>query len=226
VDGRGPIDPYPDEYRYVWRWNGQRWQADPPTPMVGVPYQFYHSMCFDSARNALVVFGGQNMSGSPVTNYTYEILYQNDPVVLEQPTVKVSLLGQQVQLSVLAAGAPPISYAWQKEGINLTDASRISGSTNDSLTINATIASDSGHYQVVLSNLCGGATSRPIQLVVTTTPLSIATSSANIIINWTDTSATLETAPSLSGPWATVAGATSPYIAVRPAGTAFFRLIH
>jgi hypothetical protein len=217
--------PYPDYLRYVWRWNGQQWQADPPTPTAGVAFHFHHSMCFDIAHNAMVVFGGQISDGEAATNYTYELLYQDSPAVLKQPTVQVALLGEQVQLSVLAAGAPPINYQWQKEGANLTDSGRISGSTNSTLTINAALASDFGHYQVLLSNLCGQATSPPIQLIVTTTPLSAAVLGTNLKISWSDSAAVLQSAPNLMGPWTTVVGAKSPYEATHLDARVFFRLL-
>lgn len=149
-------------YRFVWRWNGQQWQADPPTPTFGGQVlQLYSSMCFDTLRNAFVLFGGQDNNGALDTNYTFEILYQDDPEVLKQPAIQVSLLGQEVQLSVLAAGAPPIGYQWEKGGVKLTDGGAISGSKTNTLTINPTVVGDSGSYQVVLSNLCGMATSCP-----------------------------------------------------------------
>jgi Immunoglobulin domain len=218
--------PYPDGERVVWRWNGAQWAADPPTPTPGVAFHIYHSMVFDSARNALVVFGGLQNSGGADTNFTYEILYQDDPIVLKQPAIEVSLLGQEVQLSVLAAGAPPIGYQWQKGTVNLTDGGTLSGSKTNVLTINPTAASDSGFYQVVLSNLCGMAVSQPIQLMLTTTPLSIVVSGSSLMITWTDSGAVLQSAPSLSGSWTTIPGATSPYTANTTGPMQFYRLLH
>jgi Immunoglobulin domain/Immunoglobulin I-set domain len=218
--------PYPDYLRYVWRWNGRQWAADPPTPTPGVTWHYHHSMVFDSARNALVVFGGQQNNGTANTNYTFEILYQDDPVVLKQPQVQVSLLGQQVQLSVLGAGAPPISYQWRKAAVNVTDGGRISGSTSNTLTINPTISADSGSYMVGLSNLCGMASSLPIQLQIYTSPLSIVVSGTSLQIIWTDPAAELQSAPNPAGPYTTIIGAMSPYV-VSPTGpTQFYRLIH
>ena len=115
--------PYPQGYRFTWRWDGAHWQADPPTPTLGgTAFQLYSSMCFDVDRNAVVLFGGQDNNGSLDTNYTYEILYQDDPAVLKQPTIQAQLIGQKVQLSIVAAGAPPIAYQWSKDGVNLRTA--------------------------------------------------------------------------------------------------------
>ena len=141
-DTGGISYPGGDGMRLVWRWNGAQWKTDPPTPTPGVVFHLYHSMVFDSARHALVVFGGEQDSGPPDTNYTYEILYQDKPAPIKQPGLQVSLLGNIAQLSVIAAGAPPISYQWQRNGANLTDGGTISGALTNTLTINPTVVGD------------------------------------------------------------------------------------
>lgn len=54
--------------------------------------------------------------------------------------------------------------------------------------------------------------------------LSIATLSGQISITWSNTSATLQSAPSLQGFWTNVAGAASPYPVTNSASQMFFRL--
>lgn len=226
VDGLSDLYTPPDLFRFVWRWNGAQWQADPPTPTPGVSWQRAHSMCFDSARNALVLFGGYGEGNTNVMNYTYEIRYQDIPAVLKQPAVQFAILGQTTQLSVVAAGAPPISYQWQKDGVNLTDDGRVSGSISNILQIAGVTASDFGKYQLAMSNPCGTASSQPIQLRVTTTPLSVVVSSQGIVMAWSDPAAILQTAPAPTGPWTAVPAPTNPYTVVPRAGGWFFRLLH
>lgn len=230
--------PYPDGYRFVWRWDGQHWQADPPTPTLGVTQSLYPSMCFDFARNAIDLFGGLETGNLPVTNFTYEILYQDDPAVLKQPTILARLIGQNVQLSVLAAGAPPISYQWSKDGMNLADNGHVTGSLTSTLTINSATVVDSGQYTLTMNNLCGLGVSQPITLNVTATTggdiVAIAVSGTNsagsaqsFILTWGDTNAELQSSTNPVGPWITVTGAVSPYpISVDPAmPKQFFRLL-
>ena len=222
VDGvASDLPPFPYGYRYMWRWNGQDWQADPPTPTLGGQIlQINASMSFDTLRNALVLFGGQDDDSALDTNYTFEILYQDDPAVLKQPAVQVSLVGQQAQLSVVAAGAPPIAYQWQKGSVNLSDDGRISGSATNTLTINGAVPSDSGYYQVSMTNLCGAVVSQPILLNVTQGPGTVAIGPAGgsvgsgngFVITWDDSSVTLQSATNIAGPWTNIVGATSPYI--------------
>jgi hypothetical protein len=229
VDGHQTTDlyPHPDFFRFVWRWNGKQWQADPPTPTVGVPIELFQSMCFDSARNALILFGGQGEGSFDVTNYTYEILYQDDPVVLKQRTVQQSLLGQNTKIRILAAGAI-INYQWQKDGVNLTDTANLQGSTTDTLQLASVGPGDGGIYSVVLSNLCGIANSQPIQLLVsTTTQISIsqgAVAGAPFVISWPDPDLVLQNAPTPAGPWTDVPGAISPFSVVLDQQQKFFRV--
>jgi hypothetical protein len=52
---------------------------------------------------------------------------------------------------------------------------------------------------------------------------SIQASGANLIITWTG-GTTLQSATSLSGPWTTVTGATSPATVPKPTTRTFFRV--
>jgi len=228
VDGRSTSDlyPAPDLFRLVWRWNGAQWQADPPTPTFGVSWQRGHSMCFDSARNALVLFGGYGEGQTNVINYTYEILYQDSPAVLKQPVVQAVILGQSAQLSVVTVGAPPITFQWQKDGVNLTDDGRVSGSTSNILQIAGVIAGDLGKYQLAMTNPCGTGSSQPIQLRVATAPISVVLSSQGIMMAWSDPAAILQTAPAPAGPWTAVPAPANPYTVVPNAPKGFFRLVH
>ncbi len=160
------------------------------------------------------------------TNYTFEILYQDAPAALKQPAIQYTQIGQQAQLSVVAAGAPAIGYQWQKGGVNLTDGGRISGSTSNTLTLALTGTTDTGYYQLVMSNLCGLAASQPIPLIITAGSLTMSRSGSSLVLNWSDTSASLQTAPTLFGPWTTIAGAPDPYIFTPSGNVAWFRLIH
>jgi hypothetical protein len=161
-----------------------------------------------------------------VMNYTYEILYRDSPTVLKQPRVQPAMLGQPAQISVVAAGAPPISYQWQKDGVNLTDDGRVSGATSNTLQIADVNSGDFGKYQLAMSNVCGTATSQPIQLRVATSPISVVLSSQGIVMAWSDPAAILQTAPAPAGPWTAIPTPTNPYTVSPGSGEGFFRLVH
>ncbi|MGP8199424.1 MAG: choice-of-anchor tandem repeat GloVer-containing protein [Limisphaerales bacterium] len=70
------------------------------------------------------------------------------------PTNQSVLAGQEATLSVGATGVP-LFYYWQKNGGNLTDSGRISGSATSTLTISNVTVADAGIYVVIVSNGLG-----------------------------------------------------------------------
>lgn len=79
--------------------------------------------------------------------------YGNLPASLQTPA------GYPLALTVYPLGAEPMSYQWQLNGSNLVNSSRIEGSQSATLTINPAFGNDAGHYQVIISNSLGSATS-------------------------------------------------------------------
>ena len=71
--------------------------------------------------------------------------------------------GSKVSFSVTATGTAPLSYQWQKDGVNLTDGGSITGAT---LTITGVMESDEGGYRCVVTNIAGMDTSNIAVLTV------------------------------------------------------------
>jgi hypothetical protein len=70
-------------------------------------------------------------------------------------------VGQAATFSVVAAGTPPLTYQWQKNGADIT------GATLASYTTPATATGDSGEmFRVVVSNSAGKVTSNSAALTV------------------------------------------------------------
>jgi hypothetical protein len=89
-----------------------------------------------------------------------------DPVLLAQPSDSVLMVFSTANFSVIATGAPPFSYQWQKDGISLSDDGRITGVVSASLTIANLQTTDSGQYSVIVSNAFGTAQSTNASLTV------------------------------------------------------------
>ena len=88
------------------------------------------------------------------------------PTIATQPTNQTVTAGQTATFSIVATGAAPLNYQWQKKGAN------ISGATSASYTTPATTTSDSGStFDVVVSNSAGTATSNAGTLTVNGTVL-------------------------------------------------------
>ena len=74
--------------------------------------------------------------------------------------------GSDACFHVKATGTEPLSYQWQKDGVNLTDGGRIKGATTAKLSITAVQKSDEGGYTCVVSNTAGTVTSKPATLTL------------------------------------------------------------
>jgi hypothetical protein len=60
----------------------------------------------------------------------------------------------------------PLSFQWQKDGVNLSDDGRVSGATSATLTISSVQLADAGNYSVVVSNPYGSVASSIATLTV------------------------------------------------------------
>jgi len=80
---------------------------------------------------------------------------QSAPTITGQPTSHEVTAGEATILAVQALGVEPLTYRWQKDGVDLSDGPRISGSATAQLTIADVEAADEGDYRVVVGDECG-----------------------------------------------------------------------
>jgi Immunoglobulin I-set domain/Ig-like domain CHU_C associated len=90
------------------------------------------------------------------------------PGFSQQPADSAVVVGDSASFHVVATGGP--TFQWRHGGNNLSDGGAYSGVMTDTLTINPTQQSDSGSYDVVVTNLCGNATSNAASLRVCGSP--------------------------------------------------------
>ena len=74
------------------------------------------------------------------------------PIILSGPSNQIRSVGGSASFRVTAAGLPPLTYQWYKNGSN------IAGATTNSLTF-AVQTNDTGQYSVIVSNSYGLAIS-------------------------------------------------------------------
>jgi uncharacterized delta-60 repeat protein len=86
-----------------------------------------------------------------------------EPFISADPVDQVNP-GEVVVFSVTAAGTPPLSYQWRKDGIEVV------GATSAMLAMTNVQAANVGSYDVVVTNVYGSATSSPAALALN--PLS------------------------------------------------------
>jgi hypothetical protein len=100
-----------------------------------------------------------------VTNYWGSItssaasLTVASPLTVTAPQSQTNYAGKNVNLSVTASGTAPFAYQWQDGGISLANGGTISGANSNVLTIAPATITNSGSYQVIVTNSSGSATS-------------------------------------------------------------------
>lgn len=85
------------------------------------------------------------------------------PGITTQPLSQSVTTGSNVTFMVAAGGAPPLTYQWKKNGVE------IAGATADTLSLSNVQLADAGIYAVTVSNPGGSAESAPATLSVTST---------------------------------------------------------
>jgi uncharacterized repeat protein (TIGR03803 family) len=97
------------------------------------------------------------------------------PQITTQPRSQTAFLGQTVNLSVATLGTLPMSYQWQENNTNLTDAGNLFGTSTRVLTLTNVAAANAGSYSVIVTNRFGSVTSTPAMLAVTNSSAPIIT---------------------------------------------------
>ena len=91
------------------------------------------------------------------------------PVISTQPANQTVTAGQTATFTVVASGTAPLTYQWQKNGVNIT------GATSASYTTPVTTTADSGEqFQVTVSNGVGSVLSTAASLTVNASTASTA----------------------------------------------------
>lgn len=92
------------------------------------------------------------------------ILGSGAPTIFSQPESQNAWLTKGAVLEVLASGAQPLTYQWQKNG------AKIARATNSSLLFNNLQFSDTASYSVIVSNFAAAITSSNALLTVVGQP--------------------------------------------------------
>jgi hypothetical protein len=123
----------------------------PLTNQTGTNLVLTNVQTNNSGNYAVVVTGTYGTVTSSVV--TLDVL-TGPPVIVQQPTPETTLyVGGGATFTVSALGNLPLSYQWQFNG------APISGATNTSLTLAVLVPTNSGSYNVVITNSLGTNTS-------------------------------------------------------------------
>ena len=81
------------------------------------------------------------------------------PDLVAQPADQTLNAGATATFSVTAAGGPPLSYEWRKDGVALTNGGRVLGANTGTLSISDLVQADAGGYSLKVTNSYGAITS-------------------------------------------------------------------
>jgi hypothetical protein len=86
--------------------------------------------------------------------------------IASQPTNQIVVISNNASFSILATGTTNLAYQWYFNGAPLMDGGRMSGSASATLNISSVQTNDEGSYHVIVTNVCGSATSEVATLTV------------------------------------------------------------
>ena len=108
-----------------------------------------------------------------------------NPVIFTQPTDQYALAGSNITFSARGQGAFGVSYQWQCNGVNLTNA------TNATLTLTNVQASNAGNYRVIITSPFGSITSSAAIFALVTPPRITSASPQPSTTVWVNYNGTL-----------------------------------
>jgi hypothetical protein len=118
---------------------------------------------------------------STLTSTQVNLTVNNQPRIVLQPVSNISRQpGESVLLSVVASGAPNLTFQWRHNHGILGDTTRISGSTGTNLSIQNLALTDAGIYDIVVANSYGSVTSHVATLSVAYVA-PVITSATNVL---------------------------------------------
>lgn len=92
------------------------------------------------------------------------------PFIMSQPVSRTNNAGTAASFTVTITGFAPLSYQWLKDGVNLGDFGKVSGTQSPTLMVSNVFGVDAGHYSVIISNAYGSVTSHLVTLQVENDP--------------------------------------------------------
>jgi len=151
---------------YQWRKNGTNIVGASGTITVA-PTTANPQASFQVSKNAALGDAAAytcvltNSAGNVVSDTaTLVVNVIEPPVITVNPQDQTVLAGASVTFTGAATGTAPITYQWQKDGVN------VSGATSTTYTITSTVVGDAGSYILVATNAGGSSKSSSGALVV------------------------------------------------------------
>ena len=111
------------------------------------------------------VYRVQVTNSAGMARSAYVVLSIDGPIqVLRQPTTQTTSFGADATFTIFVSGSQPMTYAWTRNGLPLSDGGNVSGATTNELTIDPVDWADAMGvgYQVTVTNAFPGSGVSPI----------------------------------------------------------------
>ena len=147
---------------YTWKRNGAIIAGAPdsasyttPPVVAGDDGSTYQALVTNAYGNTLSLTGTLTVTSST-----------SPPSITQHPNSYNLAAGDPVTFSVVASGAPTLTYQWYKAPDGTTAGAAISGATSSTYTIPSVVAGDAGYFYCTVTNSYGSVTSNRGQLQV------------------------------------------------------------
>ena len=136
-----------------------------------------HSPAFTptAANNGERIYCKINNNYGSVNSSSAIVTVGSTPVITTQPSSVGTNYGSLVTFTVTASGTQPLSYQWYKSGI------AIQGANLNYITFPSVTNTDSGTYQVAITNIYGGTNSASVKLSVAN-PILVISQPTSLIV--------------------------------------------
>ncbi len=148
---------------------------------------------FNGIIDEVTIFD-RSLSAADVSSLYYAATGEPAGIVTG-PAGLTNYTGQPFSLSVVASGAPPISYQWYK------NSHAIAGATNDTYIVAAATTNDSGSYYVYVANTGGNTNSANAAVLIETSAPFFSALPASVDL-WNGVATTISAQADGSGPLA------------------------
>jgi alpha-tubulin suppressor-like RCC1 family protein len=139
--------------RYQWLLNG--------VPIVGATNATFFRTAASSPGNAIYSVDVSNALGATNVHVAGFSIVDSPPVIVAHPSTVGGNVFSNALFSVVADGSGPLAYQWHFDG------EAIAGATNSTLALTNLWPTQTGVYQVLVSNRFGTLVSEPAELRVT-----------------------------------------------------------
>lgn len=165
---------------------GYAYLGDTRVPVVAGAFNVSRTIgAGNITQYGFLTYGPNAAPGTPATLQAVSILVNNaDPSITAAPVNQRAVVGGTASFSVVAVGASPLSYHWQRYSTNLLNSAKFSGATSSTLTISNAQLADATTYSVIVTDTAGSVTNAARLQILTPAEFANALDNPSFELNY------------------------------------------